>query len=179
MILTKPKFLTMKKLFYSLCLIALGFTVSGQDAKKSFESAERHYSSGNYKSAIEDYTTAISIDPSYLNAYLRRAFCYSATKDYDGALSDYSKILELKPNHVWALNSRGSAYNKLKKYDLAMADFNKLLELEPKNTEALNNRGWTKQGLGNHQEACEDWKLSKKYGNEEAKIILKNTNCKK
>jgi hypothetical protein len=53
-----------------------------------------------------------------------------------------------------------------------------VLNIDPNNQEAYNNRGWAKNGLGLYKEACLDWKTSKKLGNEEAKIILKNNNCK-
>ena len=59
-----------------------------------------------------------------------------------------------------------------------LKDFNRVLSISAKDTEALNNRGWTYQGMGKHDLACADWKKSKKYGNPEAKLILKNTNCK-
>jgi tetratricopeptide (TPR) repeat protein len=84
----------------------------------------------------------------------------------------------LKPGFLWAYISRGSALNKLKRFQEAMSDFNKALELDPENQEAYNNRGWAKKGLGDDKAACEDWKKSKKMGNEEAKIILGNSGCR-
>ena len=59
----------------------------------------------------------------------------------------------------------------------AIKDFNMAIEIDPKNSEAYNNRGWSKKGLGDKDGACQDWKTSKKMGNEEAKIILKNNQC--
>ena len=56
-------------------------------------------------------------------------------------------------------------------------DFNKAIELDPENQEAYNNRGYTKKFMGKTKEACDDWKKSKKLGNEEAKIIMKNNDC--
>ena len=84
----------------------------------------------------------------------------------------------LKPKHLWAFLSRGSAYNKTEQYKLAISDFTKVLQFDPKNQEAYNNRGWAKKFSGNKDGACIDWKRSKKMGNAEAKIILKNNKCK-
>lgn len=42
----------------------------------------------------------------------------------------------------------------------------------------MNNRGWAKKFLGDKDGACKDWQTSKKMGNEEAKIILKNNQCR-
>ena len=66
---------------------------------------------------------------------------------------------------------------KLKQYEKAMEDFNAILAADPENQEAYNNRGWCKKYLGDPAGACEDWKQSKKLGNSEAKIILKNNGC--
>ena len=59
-----------------------------------------------------------------------------------------------------------------------MDDFNVALKLKPDDAEAYNNRGFSKKMLGDKTGACEDWNKSKKLGNEEAKIILKNNYCK-
>lgn len=148
------------------------------EAEKIFNSAERKYANGDWKNAVVEYTKAIEIDSNYINAYLRRGFCLSLTKDYEGAIKDYSKVLQLDPNHQWAYLSRGSAKNKLKDFKSALADFNKALALKPTDQEAFNNRGWAKEGLGDHKGACEDWNKSKQLGNDEAKIILENNHCK-
>ena len=98
--------------------------------------------------------------------------------EYKGAIEDYSRVIELDPKHKWAYLSRGAAKNKLNEFKEAMIDFTKVLELDPKDQEAYNNRGFSKKGLDDQAGACADWNKSKKMGNEEAKIILKNNHCK-
>lgn len=95
-----------------------------------------------------------------------------------GLSVDFTKVINIKPDHRWAYTSRGSARNKTGQYSLAIEDFNKALELDPTDQEAYNNRGFSKKLAGDKAGACEDWNKSKKLGNEEAKIILKNNNCK-
>ena len=68
--------------------------------------------------------------------------------------------------------------NKTGEYQLAIDDFNEALKMDPTDQEAYNNRGFSKKLMGNKSGACEDWNTSKKLGNEEARIILKNNNCK-
>lgn len=51
------------------------------------------------KSAIEDCSKAIELNPTYLKAYFRRAQMLEETDKLDEALSDYKKILELDPRH--------------------------------------------------------------------------------
>ena len=106
-----------------------------------------------------------------------KSYFYSYLQQYENAVADYTVVIKHDNKQVWSYISRGSAYNKLKKYEKALADFNVALNLDPENQEAYNNRGWAKKFLGDKSGACKDWKTSKKKGNKEAKIILKNNGC--
>jgi tetratricopeptide (TPR) repeat protein len=149
-----------------------------ENAKQFYNDGQKDYKFLRYKEAIENYTKAIELDTNYINAYIQRGFCKGMIKDFKGAIDDYSKALVIDPHHKWAYISRGSAKNKTEDYQGAIEDFNKVLELDPSDQEAYNNRGFSKKGLNDMNGACEDWNKSKKLGNEEAKIILKNNRCK-
>lgn len=166
----------------NLILILLAFscctgTVFSQDAKELVEKGQRKAMSGKYTEAIVDYNQAIETDSEYLDAYLKRAFALGMLKEYQKAVDDYTVVLGKHKDHLYSYISRGSAYNKLGQPEKALSDFNKAIALDPKNEEAYNNRGWAKKAIGDHEGACDDWKTSKKLGNAEAKIILKNNDC--
>jgi len=162
------------------CFILLFLTAFclAQNSEVTFTQAESQFASGEYITASALYTKVITAEPENLNAFLRRGFCYSVEKQYDKAIADFTNVIEQYSNHTFAYISRGSAYNKMEDYKSALIDFDKALLLEPENQEAYNNRGWAKTGLGLPKEACTDWKKSKKLGNQEAKLILKNNHCK-
>lgn len=165
------------KILLTTILIIVSLISFSQTSNELFKKAQAKFNQGDYKEAIELYTKAYEADPENLNAILQRGFAYGLIEDYTSAISDYNKFIEKNDNQVWAYISRGSAYNKTKQYDKAIKDFNKVIQLDPKNTEAYNNRGWAKKFKGDKKGACADWKKSKKYGNKEAKIILKNNKC--
>lgn len=168
----------MRIIFYVLFLsLMVSPNLQGQDAAHHVEQGQKLLRDGDYSNALEEFNTAIQIDPDEMAAYIQRAFTYSVLKDYESAISDYSHVLELNPKLISAYLSRGSALNKLKRFDEALQDFSKVIELDPENSEAFNNRGWAKKGMGDKEGACKDWKTSKKMGNAEAKIILKNNQC--
>ena len=167
----------MKKLVL-LLFVFQSFLIMAQDAESHFKKAEELYNNDQIDDAIKEYTKAIEIDQAHMNSYLRRGFAYNMMEKYDESVKDFSKVIEINPKHVWAYISRGSAYNKLSKYKEALDDFNKAISIDPENQEAYNNRGWAKKFLGDTDGACEDWNKSKKLGNGEAKIILKNNHCK-
>jgi tetratricopeptide (TPR) repeat protein len=143
-----------------------------------YAAGERAYRAGDRAEAIAYFDQVIAKDPEHINAYLQRGFCHSLLKHYTLAAKDFSAVIQRKPDHTWAYTSRGSAYSKMDLHDLAIADFSKAIELDPANQEAYNNRGWANKAKGDPEAACADWRNSKRLGNDEARIILKNNPCK-
>lgn len=149
-----------------------------RSADELFHAGERAYKGGDQATAIQLYSEALALDPEHLNAYLQRGFCHSLQRAYAAAVSDFTAVIDRQADHLWAYTSRGSAYGKLGKEELAIQDFNTVLRLDPRNQEAYNNRGWAKKAAGDAEGACADWNASRKMGNAEARIILKNNRCK-
>ncbi|MCC6540735.1 MAG: tetratricopeptide repeat protein [Flavobacteriales bacterium] len=156
----------------------LAATNAAKEVDNWYKEGERTYRSGDHAAAVVLFSKVLTADPGHQNAHLQRGFCYSLLREYDKAVIDFTAVIATKNDHTWAYTSRGSAYTKLGQHDLAIADFNRVLELDPKNQEALNNRGWAKKATGDQSGACQDWNTSKRMGNAEAKIILKNNHCK-
>ncbi|KAG8231912.1 hypothetical protein J437_LFUL011381 [Ladona fulva] len=50
---------------------------------------------GRLKEAIDDCTSALAIDGSYLKALLRRAKCYMDLEEYEDAVMDYEKAVKM------------------------------------------------------------------------------------
>ncbi len=169
---------SIKSMYLFILLSSLPMLAYAQTAEDFFKEGEAKSRQSNYEAAIEEYTKAISVDAQYWNAYLKRAFCYGLIQNYEKAIEDYTVTIGAEPDKIFSYQSRGSAHYKLGHYTEAMADFNKVLELDPKNQEAYNNRGFVKKSIGDKEGACKDWYTSKRMGNEEAKIIIKNNNCR-
>lgn len=172
----------MRSILLTMLFLALSIAPAHAQAPTSdqalFNEGQRAYNSGNYAKAIDLFTQALKVDPEDLNAYLQRGFCHSLSGQYDAAIADFTSVIDRKKDHIWAYISRGSAYKKAGKFDLALKDFDTVLQMDPRNEEAFNNRGWTYKSMGDLAQACEDWSASKKMGNDEARVILKNNNCK-
>ncbi|MBL0343219.1 MAG: tetratricopeptide repeat protein [Bacteroidetes bacterium] len=173
----------MKKRYFILfiCLLfgaAAPLIAQDSTAEAYFKKGDYFYRNADYALAVEEFNKTLELDGNHINALLQRGFCKNITKDYEGAIADFTKVISLKPDHRWAYTSRGSARNKTGEFAAAIEDFNKTLELDPTDQEAYNNRGFSKKLSGDKKGACEDWNTSKKLGNDEAKIILKNNNCK-
>ena len=75
----------------------------------------------NYQGAIEAYSQAISLNPNYALAYLRRAEIYSEQRNFNGAVTDATKAIEIfdrssqidTAQHFRAYTFRNYLYSKV------------------------------------------------------------------
>jgi tetratricopeptide (TPR) repeat protein len=83
---------------------------AAQDAaQQHFQQGRRHYSKGNYKAAIEQYSAAIKLDPEFTNAYIARGGALGALEEYAAAIDDYTVAIGLDPELAGAYGGRGLA----------------------------------------------------------------------
>ena len=94
-----------------------------------------------WKQALDDYTKAISDDPSYVHPWVNRAFVYSQLNDVEHAVADASKTIELDPKKAFAYEIRAFGEEQYGKWDAAVADFTKVIELSGGNERSFFNRG--------------------------------------
>ncbi|HNQ13894.1 MAG TPA: tetratricopeptide repeat protein [Bacteroidia bacterium] len=170
-----------KNVILCTAFLLLGTLVRAQDSEEIKEliiKAQIEYNNANFKEAAQYYSDVLSKNDVHKNALLQRGFCYAALSMYSEAIEDYTHLIKLEPEHVAAYVSRGSAYNKIEEFETAILDFEMAIKLDPKNQEAYNNRGFAYKGMGKLSDACNDWHTSRKLGNEEASIIIKNNRCK-
>lgn len=79
--------------------------------------------SGDHRGAVEDFTTAIRLDPYYTEAYFNRGFDRRETGDLQGAIDDYDKTIHLNPGHYKAYYNRGNIYSDRGDLGRAIQDY--------------------------------------------------------
>ena len=90
----------------------------------------RYSSRQEYLAAIEGYTRATILDPTYTDVYHSRGVLYwREFGHHDRAIRDLNRVLELDPSRAEAYFNRAFAYKLLGEYDKAMADFEHYLEV--------------------------------------------------
>jgi tetratricopeptide (TPR) repeat protein len=80
------------------------------DINKLMRLSMSHAKRGNLKQAIEIVTLASELDPSYGEAYNKRASYHHFQLDYDACIVDAQKALQIFPEHVGALSGLGLCY---------------------------------------------------------------------
>jgi tetratricopeptide (TPR) repeat protein len=107
--------------------------------------------------AINDFDTAIKLDPNSASAYRWRGNAYDNKGDYDRAIADYNQAIKLDPKNASAYLNRGVAYNNKGDYNRAIADYNQAIKLDPKDADAYYNRGLAYNNKGNYDRAIADY----------------------
>ena len=140
----------------------------------------------DFKSAIADLDKALEAFGSDKNTetYMTRGNMKLVLEDYYSAISDFSKVIKIEPNHIFAHISRGNAKYILKDYYSAISDFTTVIKLNPSESNTANianaysYRGMSKEGLGDNNGACKDYKKGAELGGDFNKKLLSfSTQC--
>ena len=121
----------------------------------------------NLEKAVQAYSQAITIDPTYVNSYYKRGITYNSLKNYHAAIADFNQLIDLEPNYAKAHNARGLARKVISDVEGAKFDYNQAIALEPNYAEAYLNRGILHYSIGEQFKARQDYeeavKLDSRY----------------
>jgi Tetratricopeptide repeat/TPR repeat len=130
--------------------------VSQTTAESYFQKGEPRYWKYDFRGAIDNYTQAIRLKPSFAFAYINRGLCRFQLKDFQGAIVDYTQAIRLNPNFAYAYLDRGDARLQLKDFQGAIADYTQVIRLNPNFAFAYTRRGEAYYWLANYQRALVD-----------------------
>ena len=85
----------------------------------------------SFQSAIEDYGTAIGLDPDLVSAYLGRGLAYAQMGLYVPAIEDFTKAISINPDNSKSHGFRGDAYLELGQDKKALEDHGEAARLDP------------------------------------------------
>ena len=123
-------------------------------ASSYFKKGEGYNHDGKYRLAVEEFTTAIRLNPGYTNAYWARGWAYDYLNQYQQAIQDFDKAIQFDPYDVLPYISRGFSYYRSNSYQQAIQDFDKAIQLDPYDSlllaMAYDGRSKAYDRLGNH-----------------------------
>jgi curved DNA-binding protein CbpA len=106
-----------------------------------FESGEAFIRNGDFNQAINEFTIAIDLIPSYGYGYQVRGDSYFQLAQYQRAIDDYDLAIELDLNDRAAYSGRGRAHFRLRQFQPAIEDFSRALLIDPRFASAYSRRG--------------------------------------
>jgi tetratricopeptide (TPR) repeat protein len=120
---------------------------------------------GNLQQAIDDCDQAIRLDPQSAVAYYYRGRARERANQDAEAVADFTRSIELNPHYVPAFNHRGTILARHRRYEKAIADYDAAIKLDPRFdlVHIHYNRGNAWFGLGNHDRALADYRVSLRH----------------
>ena len=82
-------------------------------------------------SAIDVFTEVIEMDPSWAEAWNKRATVFYMIGEFQKSQDDIDKVLELEKRHFGALAGQGLVNIQLKNYEKAILSYKKAQEIYP------------------------------------------------
>ncbi len=137
------------------------------------------YKNARYEEAIEHFKTAVSLDPSLLNARIYLATAYAQqyvpgaetaeNKRYaEQAIEEYKKVLTIDPGNINSVKGIAYLYLQEKRFDDAKQYYNKAVQIDPNDPESY------------YSVAFIDWSEAYKFRQEERnKLGMKATDLLK
>jgi tetratricopeptide (TPR) repeat protein len=143
-----------------------------------YQSATSAMERKDYQSALNDLAKAVEANPSYAEAYTKRAEAYRALNnpfsahddyvkaaevfqsrnDYGQALSAYESAIKANPKSTTALLGRGSLYLARNEAIAAIADFDMVTRLDKRNLDAYIGLGRARYNQGSFDKATKHFK---------------------
>jgi tetratricopeptide (TPR) repeat protein len=82
-----------------------------------------------YKLALDNYNSAIKINPQYSRAYFHRGYLYDKFEESETALADYNIAIEIDPTYAQAYLFRGFIFLFRGEDELCISDWKKAADL--------------------------------------------------
>ena len=161
-------------LFLALLMLASAGCTKLQ-ARDQLNKGVQSYKNARYEEAIEHFKTAVSLDPSLLNARIYLATAYAqqyvpgAETDENKrfanqAIEEYKNVLTVDPGNVNSVKGIAYLYLQQKQFDDAKQYYNKAVQIDPNDPESY------------YSVAFIDWTQAYKFRQEERnKLGMKAT----
>jgi lipoprotein NlpI len=123
---------------------------------------------GRLDRAVEDFDTAIALDPSDYLPYTNLGKLYLNIGSFEKSIEYASRAIAIAPSEAVSYNNRGVSYHYLGRYENALTDLNKAIELDGFYAKAYFNRGNLLYGVGRKELAAADYQKACALGYENA-----------
>jgi tetratricopeptide (TPR) repeat protein len=90
----------------------------------------KQYIESQYDSAIAEYTNAVVLDSSRVDALTNRGVIRDLHGDHAAALADYTSAIRIKPTYAEAFAKRAATYKSLGNFRNALADYTAAIKLD-------------------------------------------------
>jgi tetratricopeptide (TPR) repeat protein len=167
-----------KRLVITLVPLQSKSKESTYKAEDFYYSAKNLIADAKFDEAIDNYSKALQVDPSYVKAVVGRAEAYDLINDSQSAHDDYIRAAEIyqingnfiksqttygnairsNPKSVTAYLGRANLFLNNKEYRAALGDFDKVTKLDRRNFDAYYGMGVTTYNQRRYKSAINHFK---------------------
>lgn len=109
----------------------------------------------NYHEAIEQFTSAIDIDPYWDIPYNNRGYCKLQLGELEDSFTDIHSAMEMNSENPHSMRNMGAYYLRMNEFEKAMEHFEQAQKIDPQ-TELINfYLGITHSKIGNTEKSTE------------------------
>ncbi|MEG3436804.1 DnaJ domain-containing protein [Pannus brasiliensis CCIBt3594] len=123
-----------------------------------YEKGLRYAREREYRRAIENYSQAIEIDPTFWKAYLQRAIANYDNSHERAVFEDCRQVLLLNPDCGEAYYYLGLARQRLGYTQSSIDAYTRAIKLDPHPARIYYQRGLAREELSEYPEALQDWR---------------------
>ncbi|MEM2920515.1 MAG: tetratricopeptide repeat protein [Candidatus Nitrosocaldus sp.] len=109
----------------------------------------------NLEEAIQYFDLALRLDPNFVDAWIKRGYCFFHLNNYSQAITSYDKALAIEPNNTEAWNLKALAFYRMKNYDKAIECVNRVIDIDPNDGMAWYNKACYLSLAGKVEEAID------------------------
>lgn len=112
------------------------------------------------RAALANYDKALSLDPNYVDAWIRKGITLFNNKEYFDAENCFNTAVTLYPANFKAVYNRGKLRLKTENTEGAIADLDKATSLKPEHAGAHELFGDALLKVGKEGEAALQWRIA-------------------
>ena len=121
--------------FKKLSIVAPKFNFPNHKAKTTsvgaFDVINKTKVFSSIDKAVETFSNVIDLDPSWAEAWNKRATVYYMIGEFEKSQADINKVLELESRHFGALAGQGLVNIELENYEKAIKSYQQAQEIYP------------------------------------------------
>ena len=110
----------------------------------------------NYKDAESDFSSTVSLDTNYVDAYINRANARILLQNTGGALADLHHAMQFRPENAEIYYTIGKAFTNSLQFETAITNFTKAISIDSNYAEAFNDRAYVNFRLNKFDSAMKD-----------------------
>ncbi|MEY4927437.1 MAG: repeat-containing protein YrrB [Bacteroidota bacterium] len=157
----------MRKIVAIIFFLAFYFRIDAQPnalVLQHLKKGANAFNTNNYMAAVQEFTEAIKLRPTFADSYFNRGYAKMRLKDYVGAIDDFDETIAWSPFDIQAHHLRGDAHRELKHYADAEADYTKAIDFGIAKPEAIYYKRAQVAALAKHYERSEkDYKYVMRF----------------